>query len=459
MSNAAIERMIADRVDATIAAERTAVAANAAKVAKVAAAAETTRDVITVGGAEGSNNAGPAAGAGGPNVAGPTIGAVAMNSVPEVGGCSKCAENDKVKYATSTLLDKALSWLNSVAQPIGIENAYKIPWVELKKMMIKQYCPRSEVQKLEVELWNHMVKGVDITTYNLRFQELAILCPAMVPTIDKLLKRQENARGYATVVAAPAGGRGYTGNLPLCNRCKLHHTCPCTIKCKKCQKNMDTSRINAPKTMANKNMMELVGKFMSWVIRMRSRTQTWLLDFPEVFLEDLLGLLPPRQVEFQIELVLGVAPVARAPYRLAPSEMQELSNQLQELMDKGFIRPSSSPWGAPVLFVKKKNESFRMCIDYRELNKLTVKNRYPLPKIDDLFDQLQALPDGSEDIVVYCDASHQGLGAVLMQRQKNLETLSIRHEVYSVHISQKLTTYSRPECAEHETVSLDIITQ
>ncbi|GJQ89821.1 putative reverse transcriptase domain-containing protein [Tanacetum coccineum] len=112
-------------------------------------------------------------------------------------------------------------------------------------------------------------------------------------------------------------------------------------------------------------------------------------DFPEVFPEDLSGLPPTRQVEFQIDLVPGVAPVARAPYRLAPSEMKELSEQLKELSDKGFIRPSSSPWGAPVLFVKKKDGSFRMCIDYRELNKLTVKNRYPLPRIDDLFDQLQ----------------------------------------------------------------------
>nr|GEX32897.1 putative reverse transcriptase domain-containing protein [Tanacetum cinerariifolium] len=91
-------------------------------------------------------------------------------------------------------------------------------------------------------------------------------------------------------------------------------------------------------------------------------------DFPEVFPEDL---------------------PARAPYRLAPSKMKELSEQLHELSDKGFIRPSSSPWGAPVLFVKKKDGSFRMCIDYRELNKLIVKNCYPLPRIDDLFDQLQ----------------------------------------------------------------------
>nr|GFB08151.1 putative reverse transcriptase domain-containing protein [Tanacetum cinerariifolium] len=112
-------------------------------------------------------------------------------------------------------------------------------------------------------------------------------------------------------------------------------------------------------------------------------------DFSEVFPEDLPGLPPTRQVEFQIDLIPGAEPVAQAPYRLAPSEMKELSDQLHELSDKGFIRPSSSPWGAPVLFVKKKDGSFRMCIDYQELNKLTVKNRYPLPRIDDLFDQLQ----------------------------------------------------------------------
>ncbi|GKB44001.1 hypothetical protein Tco_0888943 [Tanacetum coccineum] len=186
-------------------------------------------------------------------------------------------------------------------------------------------------------------------------------------------------------------------------------------------------------------------------------------DSPEVFPKELSGLLPPRQVEFRIDLIPGAALVARAPYRLAPSEMKELSKQLQELSEKGFIRPSSSPWGAPVLFlqgssvyskidlrsgyhqllefridlipgaatvarspyrlapsemkelskqlqelsekgfirpsslpwgalvlfVKKKYGSFRMCIDYRELNKLTINNRYPLPRIDDLFDQLQ----------------------------------------------------------------------
>nr|GEV29817.1 putative reverse transcriptase domain-containing protein [Tanacetum cinerariifolium] len=243
-------------------------------------------------------------------------------------------------------------------------------------------------------------------------------------------------------------------------------------------------------------------------------------DYPEVFPKDLSGLPLARPVEFQIDLIPGAAPVARAPYRLAPSEMKELSEQLQELSEKGFIKPSSSPWGAPVLFVKKKDGSFKMCIVCRELNKLTVKNRYPLPRIDNLFDQLQrssvyskidlrsghviradkrtcgihgphepakiesiknwaspeilteirqflglkgikfdwgekeenafqlikqklcsapilALPEGSEDFVVYCDVSHKGLGVVLMQREKVIayasRKLKVHEQNYTTH--------------------------
>ncbi|KAA0053234.1 DNA/RNA polymerases superfamily protein [Cucumis melo var. makuwa] len=112
-------------------------------------------------------------------------------------------------------------------------------------------------------------------------------------------------------------------------------------------------------------------------------------DYSDVFPEELPGLPPHREVEFAIELESGTVPISRAPYRMAPAELKELKVQLQELLDKGFIRPSVSPWGAPVLFVKKKDGSMRLCIDNRELNKVTVKNRYPLPRIDDLFDQLQ----------------------------------------------------------------------
>ncbi|GJV43402.1 putative reverse transcriptase domain-containing protein [Tanacetum coccineum] len=114
-------------------------------------------------------------------------------------------------------------------------------------------------------------------------------------------------------------------------------------------------------------------------------------EFPEVFPDDLSGLPPIQEIEFRIELIPEATLVAKSPYRLAPSELEEFSGQLKELQDKGFIQPSSSPWGELVLFVKKKDGSFRMCIDYRELNKLTVKNRYPLPRIYDLFDQLQGL--------------------------------------------------------------------
>ncbi|KAL8124095.1 hypothetical protein AgCh_011917 [Apium graveolens] len=112
-------------------------------------------------------------------------------------------------------------------------------------------------------------------------------------------------------------------------------------------------------------------------------------DFPNVFPDKFPGLPPDREIEFTIDLAPGTEPILKAPYRMAPVEMKELAPQLQELLDKGVIRPSVSLWGAPVLFVKKKYGSMRLCIDYRELNKLTIKNKYPLPQIDDLFDQLK----------------------------------------------------------------------
>ncbi|KAK8714256.1 hypothetical protein V6N13_149449 [Hibiscus sabdariffa] len=121
----------------------------------------------------------------------------------------------------------------------------------------------------------------------------------------------------------------------------------------------------------------------------RPRDIRTVWDFPGVFPEELPGLPPDREVEFVIETHADSAPVSISPYRMAPKELKELKTQLQELLDRGFIRPSTSPWGAPVLFVKKKDESLRMCIDYRQLNKMTVKNKYPLPRIDDLFDQLR----------------------------------------------------------------------
>ncbi|KAA3484781.1 Retrotransposable element Tf2 [Gossypium australe] len=205
-------------------------------------------------------------------------------------------------------------------------------------------------------------------------------------------------------------------------------------------------------------------------------------EFLEVFLEELLELPPNREVEFGIELLRGTAPVSIAPYRMAPKELMELKAQIQELLDRGFIQLSVSPWGAPVLFVKKKDGSMRMCIDYLQLNKLTIKNKYPLPRIDDQFDQLRGAAifskidlrsgkcefwlrevtflahvvsaegirvdpqkvevvldwkspksiseirsflapvliqsEAGNEFAVYCDASHTGLGCVLIQKGK-----------------------------------------
>ena len=111
-------------------------------------------------------------------------------------------------------------------------------------------------------------------------------------------------------------------------------------------------------------------------------------EYADVFPDDLPGMPPDRDNEFVIELQPGTAPNSKRPYRMLPKELTELKNQLQELLEKGFIRPSSSPWGCPALFVKKKDGSLRLCVDYRPLNTVTIKNKYPFPRIDVLFYQL-----------------------------------------------------------------------
>jgi hypothetical protein len=113
-----------------------------------------------------------------------------------------------------------------------------------------------------------------------------------------------------------------------------------------------------------------------------------LREYRDVFPKEVLGLPPRRDIDFSIELAPGVVPVSRTPYRMSTPELVELILQLKEMMDKGYIYPSVSPWGALVPFVKKKDGTLRLCVDYRQLNKVTIKNKYPLPRIDDLFDQL-----------------------------------------------------------------------
>ncbi|GJV52192.1 putative reverse transcriptase domain-containing protein [Tanacetum coccineum] len=214
--------------------------------------------------------------------------------------------------------------------------------------MTNKYCPRGEIKKLEVKMWNLKVKATDVVSYNQRFQKLALMCARMFPEeSDKIGRSTANANTTNKQRSIRAGQK------PTCFECEAQGHFK-----RECPKLKNNNRGNQG---GNGNALAKV----------------------------YAGLPPTRQVEFQIDLIPGAASVAQAHYRLSPSEMNKLSDQLKELSDKGFIRPSSSSWGAPVLFVKKKDGSFGMCINYRELNKLTMKNRYPLPRINDLFDQLQ----------------------------------------------------------------------
>ncbi|GJS78586.1 hypothetical protein Tco_0728467 [Tanacetum coccineum] len=178
-------------------------------------------------------------------------------------------------------------------------------------------------------------------------------------------RRQEAGRAYAVTPSENLGMR----RSSFVQECNFHHTEPVLANVIFATRGKGHYTNQCRKTNIN-------AQGRSYMLKDRSQQDSNIVM-------DLPRLLLLANKNYQIDLIPGAAPVARTPYRLAPSEMQELSNQLQELTDRGFIRPSTSPWGAPVLFVKKKDGSFRMCIDYRELNKLTIKNRYPLPRIDD----------------------------------------------------------------------------
>ncbi|GKA25728.1 putative reverse transcriptase domain-containing protein [Tanacetum coccineum] len=250
------------------------------------------------------------------------------------------------------------------------------------------------------------------------------------------------------------------GSLPLYTKCNYHHKGPCAPRCNKCKKidhlahdcrssgpnGNNNNRGNSRTTQNAVTCYEcgVQGHFKKDCPKLKNGNRGNRgrnVNTPaKVYVvgnagtnpdsnvvTDLSGLSPTREVEFQIDLMFDAAPVARVRYRLAPSEMKELSEQLQELSDKGFIRPNSSPWGAPVLFVKKKDGSFRMCIDYQELNKLTVKNRYPLPRIDDLFDQLQ----GSS---VYSKIDLRSGYHQLRVREEDIPKNSIQNSVWSLRV-------------------------
>ncbi|GJR42474.1 putative reverse transcriptase domain-containing protein [Tanacetum coccineum] len=437
----------------------------------------------------------------------------------------------------------ALRWWNTHVKTVGHDAAYDMPWKTLMKMMTDKYCPRNEIKKLEMEIWDLKVKGMSVVMIHgsvvaskpkTMQDAVEIATELMDKKIHTFVERQTESKrkfedtprnnqnkqqpykrqntGKAYVVGS-GEKKPYRGQKPTCYECGAqgHFKRECSklknnnqgnpvgnenalarayavgnartnpnanvVTCTFLLNNhyatilFDTGADRSFVSIAFSSLINIIpialdygvdvdladdriicvntliqgytlnflnhllnidlmpvemGSFdviigMDWLSKYQAvivcaekivRCQVFLAhvttkkaedkskekrlddvpivrDFPEVFPKDLPGIPPTRQVEFQIDLIPGVVPVARAPYRLAPSKMNELSDQLKELSKKGFIRPSSSPRGALVLFVKKKDGSFRMCIDYRELNKLTAKNHFPLPRIDDLFDQLQ----------------------------------------------------------------------
>nr|GEW56537.1 putative reverse transcriptase domain-containing protein [Tanacetum cinerariifolium] len=338
---------------------------------------------------------------------------------------SGCAVDNQLKFATCTLLGVALTWWNGYVRTLAYDAAYALTWGTLKKKLADKYCPKGKIKKLEIKLWNLRVKGNNVAAYTHRFQELALMCTNFLANetkkVDKYISGFPDNIHENVMSARP---KTLDETIELANDLMDQKLRTCAERQNDNKRNADDSSRNKQqhqphKKHIKKNYPKLknrengngngVARGKAYVLGGRDSnpepTLLWeakdklegkrledvpiVRDFPEVFPEDLPGIPPARQVEFQIDLVLGDAPVAQVPYQLAPAKMKELAEQLRELSDKGFIRPSSSPWGAPVLFVKKKDGSFCMCVDYRELNKLTVKNHYPLPRIDDLFDQLQ----------------------------------------------------------------------
>nr|GEV94688.1 putative reverse transcriptase domain-containing protein [Tanacetum cinerariifolium] len=420
------------------------------------------------------------------------------------------AEN-QIKFATCTLLAGALTWWNSHVRIVGNDAAYVMTWIELKKKMadkVERYIgglpdtiygivaaskPKTmqEATEMATGLMDKKIRtyGERQAANKRKFEDTSRnnQCQQQPP------KRQDVARAYAV---GSGNRQQYAGSRPLCPKCNFNHDGPCTPRCYKCNKSGHLSRdCKCPKNTNITNNQRgngagqkvtcyecgAQGHFKRYCLKLKNnnnnrgnqvgtgnaQARVYAVgnvgtnsnaNTITVFPEDLSGLPPTRQMVFQIDLIPGAALVARAPYRLAPSEMKELSEQLKKLSDKGFIRPSSSPWGAPVLFVKKKDGSFRMCIDSRELNKLMNKKEHEehlrtilkllkkeefdgiyvdpakiksvkdwvSPKSPTEIHQFLGLAgyyrrfikEGSEDLVAYCDAFIKGLGAMLMQRDK-----------------------------------------
>ncbi|GKA27699.1 reverse transcriptase domain-containing protein [Tanacetum coccineum] len=319
-----------------------------------------------------------------------------------------------VKYTTGSFIGKALTWWNSQIHTQSHKVAISMAWDDFKVLMREEFCPSKEMHKLETELCNHVMDEAGHATYTDRFHDLARMVAATEPiTIQSVVLKfgvlTDEAIRNGSIKKNPEK-RGNRGEPSKDRNVKDDNKIPRILVeinkvIKGCKLEVEGHRFDINLISFRSGSFDVIIG-MDWLSNHKAKiiSHEKVVKIPLIDgkvlrvlgekLEEkaryLMSAKEHKQEEMVvIELVPGAILVVKSPYRLTPFEMEELSGQIKELKDKGFIRPSSSPLGAPVLFVKKKDDSFRMCIDYRELNKLTIKNRYPLPRIDDLFDQLQ----------------------------------------------------------------------
>ncbi|CAJ2651172.1 unnamed protein product [Trifolium pratense] len=239
----------------------------------------------------------------------------------------RCTEESKLTLGTYVLREEANKWWKNAKLRMGVGGVV-ITWEMFKGEFLRKYFPADIRNKKVVEFMELKQGNMSVAEYSVKFEELCAFSPhynTVEAENDKCVKFE---KVYALFASLKMEGEVKVEGLPV------------------------------------------------------------VCEFPDVFPEDVSDVPPKREVEFTIDLVPGTSPISMAPYRMSASELNELKKQLEELLEKKFIRPSVSPWGAPVLLVKKKEGSMRLCIDYRQLNKVTIKNKYPLPRIDDLMDQL-----------------------------------------------------------------------
>nr|GEY48661.1 putative reverse transcriptase domain-containing protein [Tanacetum cinerariifolium] len=320
---------------------------------------------------------------------------------------SNCTTKNQVKFATCTLHYVALTWWNTHVQTVGHEAAYGMSWKTLMKMMTDKYCPRNEIRKLEIELWELKVKGTVLASYTQRFQELALLCRRMFSEeSDKIEKYVGGLPDmiHGSVVASKPKTMQEAIEIAtelMDKKIRTFAERKTASKRKGCTLNLQSHPFNIdlmPVELGSFDAiigMDWLAKYQAVIVcaekivRIPWENETLIIhgNGSNWGNATRMGIISCTKTE---KYVKKGFPIFLA--HITTKEVEEKSEKKRledELSDKSFIRPSSSPWGAPVLFVKKKDGSFRMCIDYRELNKLTVKNRYPLLRNDDLFDQLQ----------------------------------------------------------------------